>query len=174
MVDLQFKYPITVSSIVSQWVKGQGARLAAWSRSLGVGAFELVLHMGCSWHVAQGMFTSALLSWACCRVLRIVEANNEVSLLFWTTKMLPVGFFMAGTLWTGNEVCALWCTVPRAGVNISMFVTTSGSLSVGHRQLTNNQGRFTRPLLASTKCPAGQVISSRGPVCRCGQYLMRG
>ncbi len=49
MVDLKFKYPMTVSSL--------------------------------------GMAMSGLLSYMCCRVLRIVEADNRVSIEFFTTKV---------------------------------------------------------------------------------------
>lgn len=66
MVDLKFKYPMTVSGM--------------------------------------GMAMSGILSFVCCRVLRLVETKTVITTEFWLTKILPVGFFMAVTLWTGNEV----------------------------------------------------------------------
>ncbi|PNH04645.1 putative sugar phosphate/phosphate translocator [Tetrabaena socialis] len=53
---------------------------------------------------AMGMVMSGLLSFVVCRVLRLVEANSVVRPRFWAAKMLPIGLFMALTLWTGNEV----------------------------------------------------------------------
>ncbi|KAG2450822.1 hypothetical protein HYH02_004657 [Chlamydomonas schloesseri] len=52
----------------------------------------------------MGMAMSGLLGFICCRVLRLVEAHAVVRWRFWFTKILPIGFFMAITLWTGNEV----------------------------------------------------------------------
>jgi len=52
----------------------------------------------------MGMFMSGCLSFLCCRVFNLVEAKTPVSMHFWMTKIMPVGFFMALTLWTGNEV----------------------------------------------------------------------
>eukprot|EP00798_Chlamydomonas_sp_ICE-L_P016184 gene16184-22345_t len=53
---------------------------------------------------AMGMFMSGVLSFLCCRVFDLVDAKAPVNFNFWLTKILPVGFFMAVTLWTGNEV----------------------------------------------------------------------
>lgn len=66
MVDLGFKYPMTVSGL--------------------------------------GMLMSGFLSYLSCRVFGFVKAENTVTIDFWATRILPVGFFMALTLWTGNEV----------------------------------------------------------------------
>lgn len=52
----------------------------------------------------MGMLMSGLLSFLCCRVLKIVEAETVVTFDFWVKRILPVGLFMALTLWTGNEV----------------------------------------------------------------------
>mmetsp|Transcript_10735 Transcript_10735/g.18672 ORF Transcript_10735/g.18672 Transcript_10735/m.18672 type:complete len:347 (-) Transcript_10735:641-1681(-) len=52
----------------------------------------------------MGMVSSAILSYLCCRVFKIVDAKATITLEYWTRKILPVGFFMAITLWTGNEV----------------------------------------------------------------------
>ncbi|KAG2422641.1 hypothetical protein HXX76_015879 [Chlamydomonas incerta] len=52
----------------------------------------------------MGMAMSGLLGFMCCRLLRLVETHAVVRWRFWFTKILPIGFFMAITLWTGNEV----------------------------------------------------------------------
>ncbi|MEW5300114.1 MAG: hypothetical protein WDW38_002951 [Sanguina aurantia] len=51
-----------------------------------------------------GMVMSGLLSYVVCVCLRLVEAKNTITLTFWVHKVMPVGFFMAMTLWTGNVV----------------------------------------------------------------------
>ncbi|GFR48613.1 hypothetical protein Agub_g10525, partial [Astrephomene gubernaculifera] len=66
MVDLKFKYPMTVS--------------------------------------VMGMAMSGLLGFACCRIFRLVDTHVVVRPRFWVVKILPIGFFMAVTLWTGNQV----------------------------------------------------------------------
>ncbi|KXZ50871.1 hypothetical protein GPECTOR_14g121 [Gonium pectorale] len=38
------------------------------------------------------------------KIARVVEANTVVRTRLWLTKMLPIGFFMALTLWSGNQV----------------------------------------------------------------------
>lgn len=64
----------------------------------------------------MGMATSGALSYAVCRgPLRLVDASTPVSLAYWLRNILPVGLFMAGTLWAGNLVrfeCIGWqsCT----------------------------------------------------------------
>ncbi|KAJ9514089.1 hypothetical protein QJQ45_002204 [Haematococcus lacustris] len=65
MVDLGFKYPMTVSGM--------------------------------------GMASSGILSFICCRA-GLVEAKTVITFDFWLKKILPVGLFMALTLWTGNVV----------------------------------------------------------------------
>lgn len=52
----------------------------------------------------MGMFTSGLFSFVLCKVTKTVEAKASVSASFWMRHILPVGFFMAGTLWAGNLV----------------------------------------------------------------------
>lgn len=47
---------------------------------------------------------SGLLSYIVCVVLKLVETKNTITLSFWAHKMMPVGLFMALTLWTGNVV----------------------------------------------------------------------
>lgn len=66
MVDLGFKYPMTVAGM--------------------------------------GMGMSAILAALACRVFGVVDAKNPVNFSFWVQKIMPVGFFMALTLWTGNVV----------------------------------------------------------------------
>lgn len=52
----------------------------------------------------MGMLMSSVLSFSVCKVLRWVDANQEVSLRFYITRIMPIGFFMASTLFTGNQV----------------------------------------------------------------------
>mmetsp|Transcript_19109 Transcript_19109/g.53472 ORF Transcript_19109/g.53472 Transcript_19109/m.53472 type:complete len:321 (-) Transcript_19109:296-1258(-) len=52
----------------------------------------------------MGMLASSLLSYAACRWLNLVEAKTVISMDFWMRRMLPVGFFMGLSLWTGNLV----------------------------------------------------------------------
>lgn len=52
----------------------------------------------------MGMFTSGLLSFVLCRVTKVVEAKAVVTTSYWIRGIMPVGFFMAGTLWAGNLV----------------------------------------------------------------------
>eukprot|EP00197_Chlamydomonas_leiostraca_P007176 CAMPEP_0202865760 /NCGR_PEP_ID=MMETSP1391-20130828/6339_1 /ASSEMBLY_ACC=CAM_ASM_000867 /TAXON_ID=1034604 /ORGANISM="Chlamydomonas leiostraca, Strain SAG 11-49" /LENGTH=328 /DNA_ID=CAMNT_0049545637 /DNA_START=127 /DNA_END=1113 /DNA_ORIENTATION=+ len=52
----------------------------------------------------MGMFASGLLSFVCCRVINVVDAKTPITREYWVQKILPVGFFMGLTLWTGNEV----------------------------------------------------------------------
>jgi hypothetical protein len=52
----------------------------------------------------MGMVASSICAYIACRVLRIAEANASVSLSFWVTRMLPIGFLMAASLWLGNLV----------------------------------------------------------------------
>lgn len=54
MVDLDFKYPMTVS--------------------------------------VMGMIMSGVLSFFCCRILRIVEAHAVMRTRFWIMKILPIGY----------------------------------------------------------------------------------
>lgn len=51
-----------------------------------------------------GMIMSGLLSYVVCVCLRLVETKNSITFTFWVHKIMPVGFFMAMTLWTGNVV----------------------------------------------------------------------
>jgi len=53
---------------------------------------------------SMGMMMSGTLSYLTCHVFKLVPANSLISFSFWLHRMLPVGFFMAMTLWTGNEV----------------------------------------------------------------------
>lgn len=52
----------------------------------------------------MGMSMSGLLGFLCCRVFGFVEAKAVIPFAFWRDKVLPVGLFMALTLWTGNQV----------------------------------------------------------------------
>lgn len=52
----------------------------------------------------MGMFTSGVFSYVLCRVTRIFEAKAVISGSFWIKRIMPVGFFMAATLWAGNLV----------------------------------------------------------------------
>ena len=52
----------------------------------------------------MGMFMSGILGFIVCRVLRLVECKATITPNFWLVRIMPVGFFMAVTLWTGNEV----------------------------------------------------------------------
>lgn len=51
-----------------------------------------------------GQAFSAIAAFVVCHVLRLVPAEKPVSLHFFATRMLPVGFFMALTLMLGNTV----------------------------------------------------------------------
>ena len=51
-----------------------------------------------------GMLFSAIASYLCCRVFGLVEAKKVVSSHFYVTRILPVGLFMALTLFCGNLV----------------------------------------------------------------------
>eukprot|EP00775_Hariotina_reticulata_P004590 gene4590-4844_t len=66
LTDLEFRYPLTVSSM--------------------------------------GMFTSGVCSYILCRWTSMFPAEVEVSFIYWLTRIMPVGLFMAATLWTGNMV----------------------------------------------------------------------
>lgn len=52
----------------------------------------------------MGMFASGILGYLCCHVLKIVEAKQSMTSRFYLTKLMPVGFFMALTLTSGNQV----------------------------------------------------------------------
>lgn len=52
----------------------------------------------------MGMFTSGLFSYILCRVTKTVEAKAAISATYWVRRIMPVGFFMASTLWAGNLV----------------------------------------------------------------------
>lgn len=52
----------------------------------------------------MGMLASSLFSYILCRVTKSVEAKAVITSKFWVSRMLPVGFFMAATLWCGNLV----------------------------------------------------------------------
>jgi hypothetical protein len=51
-----------------------------------------------------GMLTSGVCSYILCRATNLFLAEVNVSLSYWVTRILPIGFFMAATLWTGNMV----------------------------------------------------------------------
>lgn len=51
----------------------------------------------------MGMATSGILSYACCRT-GLVDAKAVIKPDFYIKRIMPVGLFMALTLWTGNEV----------------------------------------------------------------------
>ncbi|KAI8463840.1 MAG: triose-phosphate transporter family-domain-containing protein [Monoraphidium minutum] len=58
---------------------------------------------------SMGMAASGVLSFLACHVFKIADASTQaragrVSFRFYVTNMLPVGFFMAATLWSGNAV----------------------------------------------------------------------
>jgi hypothetical protein len=42
----------------------------------------------------MGMATSGLLSYVCCRGLRLVEDKQAITMQFWVRKCVPVGLFM--------------------------------------------------------------------------------
>lgn len=52
----------------------------------------------------MGMATSGVLSYAVVHPLRLVQPQASVSLAYWARGIMPVGLFMAGTLWAGNLV----------------------------------------------------------------------
>jgi hypothetical protein len=52
----------------------------------------------------MGMLASSLLSYVACRMTNLVEAKTVITMEFWIRRMLPVGFFMGLSLWTGNLV----------------------------------------------------------------------
>lgn len=52
----------------------------------------------------MGMLASGIMSFLCCRVFNWVEVKAPISRDFWIKKILPVGFFMGATLYTGNVV----------------------------------------------------------------------
>lgn len=50
-----------------------------------------------------GMLASSIASFVCCRVLKIVACQKEVSIKIYLTRIVPIGFIMAFTLYTGNQ-----------------------------------------------------------------------
>ncbi|EFJ49210.1 hypothetical protein VOLCADRAFT_120797 [Volvox carteri f. nagariensis] len=121
MVDLKFKYPMTVS--------------------------------------VMGMVMSGLLSFICCRVLRVVETHAIVRLRFWITKILPIGFFMALTLWTGNEVY-LYLTVAFIQM-LKAFTPVVTMVCLFLARLEDP----TRPMIASVLLTAtGTAVAAYGEV----------
>eukprot|EP00878_Enallax_costatus_P024815 GHUV01026506.1.p1 GENE.GHUV01026506.1~~GHUV01026506.1.p1 ORF type:complete len:292 (+),score=48.83 GHUV01026506.1:214-1089(+) len=52
----------------------------------------------------MGMFTSGLFSYVLCHVTKTVEAKAVITPSYWLKRIMPVGFFMASTLWAGNLV----------------------------------------------------------------------
>lgn len=52
----------------------------------------------------MGMFTSGLFSYIICHVTKTVEAKAVITASYWVKRIMPVGLFMASTLWAGNLV----------------------------------------------------------------------
>lgn len=52
----------------------------------------------------MGMFTSGVFAYILCHVTKTVEAKAVISREYWVRGIMPVGFFMAATLWAGNLV----------------------------------------------------------------------
>jgi hypothetical protein len=52
----------------------------------------------------MGMATSGVFSYILCHVTKTVEAKAVISRSYWFRRIMPVGFFMAATLWAGNLV----------------------------------------------------------------------
>ncbi|GLC33216.1 hypothetical protein PLESTB_000358600 [Pleodorina starrii] len=121
MVDLKFKYPMSVS--------------------------------------VMGMAMSGILSFICCRVLRIVETHAVVRPQFWVQKILPIGFFMAVTLWTGNEVY-LYLTVAFIQM-LKAFTPVVTMVCLFIARLEDP----TRPMIASVLLTAmGTAVAAYGEV----------
>lgn len=53
---------------------------------------------------SMGMAASGAFAYLLCRVAKAVDARAPVSRQLWLCRILPVGFFMAATLWAGNLV----------------------------------------------------------------------
>eukprot|EP00879_Flechtneria_rotunda_P025737 GHRR01027376.1.p1 GENE.GHRR01027376.1~~GHRR01027376.1.p1 ORF type:complete len:122 (+),score=12.76 GHRR01027376.1:847-1212(+) len=52
----------------------------------------------------MGMCTSGIFSYILCHVTQTIEAKAVITRSYWIKRILPVGFFMASTLWAGNLV----------------------------------------------------------------------
>jgi hypothetical protein len=52
----------------------------------------------------MGMFASGIFSYTLCHITKTVEAKAVISRSYWLRRIMPVGFFMAATLWAGNLV----------------------------------------------------------------------
>ncbi|KAF6253764.1 triose-phosphate transporter family-domain-containing protein [Scenedesmus sp. NREL 46B-D3] len=52
----------------------------------------------------MGMAASGAFSYILCHVTKTVEAKAVISRSYWVRRIMPVGFFMAATLWAGNLV----------------------------------------------------------------------
>jgi hypothetical protein len=53
---------------------------------------------------SMGMFASSCFSYTVCHILKFAEAKAQISWHYYATRIMPVGLFMALTLWTGNLV----------------------------------------------------------------------
>ncbi|GLI65022.1 hypothetical protein VaNZ11_008392 [Volvox africanus] len=107
----------------------------------------------------MGMAMSGLLSFVCCRVLRVVETHAVVRPHFWIAKILPIGFFMALTLWTGNEVY-LYLTVAFIQM-LKAFTPVVTMVCLFVARLEDP----TRPMIASVLLTAvGTAVAAYGEV----------
>lgn len=108
---------------------------------------------------SMGMFASGVFSWLVVRVLKLAESEVQISTRFYLTNVLPVGFFMALTLWSGNTVY-LYLTVSFVQM-LKAFtpVITMIALFIARLETPN------RPMILSVLViAAGTALSAYGEV----------
>ncbi|GBF93366.1 drug metabolite transporter superfamily [Raphidocelis subcapitata] len=108
---------------------------------------------------SMGMFASGLLSWLACRVFDFAEARAQVSPVFFLSNILPVGLFMAMTLWSGNAVY-LYLTVSFIQM-LKAFTPVITMLALFAARLETPNGTMIGSVLVIA---AGTALSAYGEV----------
>jgi len=122
----------------------------------------------------MGMLASSILSYGACRWLNLVEAKTVITMDFWVRRMLPVGFFMGLSLWTGNLVylhlTVAFIQMLKAFTPVITMVRApvATSASMPHSSMRGRLRLGLSPVDLPPGCPA--CLNSLSLPCACVQW----